>query len=76
MKKAAKPAKTWTSPYSHRTYTAEDVKQLRDARNAVSDLFSWEDTKEGDDFWFNVYERLDEIASNIEARLGTEGDKL
>ena len=58
----------WVSPSGH-PYTAAEVLKIRQARDNIAEAFRWEDTREGDDHWSNIYNRLDGMADEIERRI-------
>jgi predicted lipid-binding transport protein (Tim44 family) len=71
-----KEPKTWTSANGN-IYTEENVQNIRKVADLLSEAFIWEDTKEDTEFWSDkVFDRLHEIANDIEKRLGTDGSKL
>jgi hypothetical protein len=70
-----KEPKTWVSAAGN-TYTEENVQKIRDTAEMLSEAFIWEDTKEDSEHWSDIFNRLHEIANDIEKRLGTDGSKL
>ena len=55
-----------------------DLKQLNIILTAVNKLdLDWDDTKEGEDYWYEVLERLERIHINYQSRLNiTISDNL
>jgi hypothetical protein len=67
-KKSTPSEPQWESP-TGMTYSADEVLKIRTARDNIAEAFRWEDTKEGDDYWSTVFERLAHIADEIERRI-------
>ena len=55
-----------------------DLKQLNIILTAVNKLdLDWDDTKEGEDYWYEVWDRLERIHINYQSRLNiTISDNL
>jgi len=38
-------------------------------QNAINEAFSWEDTEEGDDFWWRLFDKYTKYFKNIKPKL-------
>ena len=52
------------------------VKFATEAREAIYAMTYWHDTQDGGEYWSDVAERLQRIATNAKRRLGNHEGKL
>jgi hypothetical protein len=57
-------------------YTKKNVTALRKMSDELADLFNFDETVEGEEYWDSACSALYRIADNIEKRFGTNGEKL
>jgi hypothetical protein len=68
MSRAKKePLKTWDS--GNKEYSGRHVSMITEAAENISAGFAWADTREGEEYWLGVYERLHDIANGIDQRV-------